>query len=342
MSEPDRIVSYLRKNRQKIKSLLVMTHDYPDPDSIASAFALYYLAVEKFDIRARIVYSGTLGRIENKTMVRLLRIPLHKYRRRDIAKSSHIALVDTQPGFDNNSLPDGISPAIVIDQHLALGRPRAELRLVEKDCGATSVLLARSLLSAYKEIPLRLATALTYGILTDTRNLVDAKRHDIIPTFMKTLGFADVDVLSRIMSPERSQNFIATVGRGICDARILGKLLVSHLRDVRNPDVVAYVADYLIKARGVDVCLCTGRYGNTLRISLRTRTSEMRADRLIRRIVDEPSQAGGHGNIAGGMIRLTRNPAEKQWREKERTLGRRLRGELRIPSHPRSRKAFGI
>jgi hypothetical protein len=159
---------------------------------------------------------------------------------------------------------------------------------------------------------------------------------------METLGFADLRVLSRIMTPERSPDFIAAVGRGIGDARLLGKLLVSHIGPVENPDVVSYVADYLVKTKGVDVCLCTGRYGSTLRISLRTMGSAIKADRLIRQVVDNPSQAGGHGNVAGGMIRFNRKPSEEQWRERERILTRRLRAELGVPKRSRSRNAFGI
>jgi nanoRNase/pAp phosphatase (c-di-AMP/oligoRNAs hydrolase) len=230
----------------------------------------------------------------------------------------------------------------VIDQHLPLSKSEAKLLLIDQGCGATSVLLAKSVLAAKKELPPRVATALTYGILTDTRNLADARRSDIISTFMETLRFADLRILSRIMNPERSSEFIAAVGRGICGARILRKLLISHVGPVENPDVVSYVADYLVRAKGVEVCLCTGRYGSTLRISLRTTGSAMRADRLIRQVVDDPSQAGGHGGIAGGMIRFSSKPSEKEWTDKERALTRRLRAELQLPKRSRFGNAFGI
>lgn len=340
MPYTDQILQYLGDMQRSMKSLMIVTHDYPDPDAIASAYALQYLAREQFKVQARIVYGGALGRVENRNMVRLLRIPLHRFRRSDVDASSHIALVDTQPGFGNNSLPSGVVPDIVIDQHLPLNKSGAKLLIIDQGCGATSVLLAKSVFAAQNEMPSRLATALTYGILTDTRNLADAKRPDIISTFMETLRFADLRTLSRIVNPERSPEFIAAVGRGICGARILKKLLVSHVGQVENPDVVAYVADYLVKAKGIEVCLCSGRYGSTLRISLRTKGSAMKADRLIRQVVDDPSQAGGHGSIAGGMIRFEGRPSEKQWKEKESILARRLRTELQIPTRSRFKNAF--
>jgi hypothetical protein len=95
--------------------------------------------------------------------------------------------------------------------------------------------------------------------------------------------------------------------------------------DWPNPVVMAYVADYLVRAKGVEVCPCTGRYGSALRISVRTAGSALKSDRLIRRVVDDPSQAGGHGNIADGMIRFNRKPTEKQWKEKEKTVSTVIR-----------------
>src|SRR5580700_5434446 len=54
------------------KRALVLTHDNPDPDSIASAVALAHLLERRADIDARVGYGGIIGRAENIAFVREL------------------------------------------------------------------------------------------------------------------------------------------------------------------------------------------------------------------------------------------------------------------------------
>ena len=70
-----KILEYFREHGQKLSPLLIVTHDYPDPDALATAYALYYLAHYGFGLKAKIVYGGTIGRVENKAVVQFLKIP---------------------------------------------------------------------------------------------------------------------------------------------------------------------------------------------------------------------------------------------------------------------------
>ena len=49
-------------------SVFIQSHNYPDPDSIASAVALQFI-LENSDIQSKVVYSG---RIVNKTVIDLI------------------------------------------------------------------------------------------------------------------------------------------------------------------------------------------------------------------------------------------------------------------------------
>jgi len=69
---------YLEENKSRLSPLLILAHDYPDPDALASAYALQYLAELKGGIHSRIVYGAVIGRIENQEMVRLLKIPARR------------------------------------------------------------------------------------------------------------------------------------------------------------------------------------------------------------------------------------------------------------------------
>ncbi len=263
------LLAYLGRHRKRLSPLLILTHDFPDPDALASAFALQYLAQSAFGIHSRIAYAGQLGRSENRMMVRLLRIPLQRLRKVWLRKYSSIALVDTQPAFENNSFPGGKRPTVVIDQHGSHTPPQAELALVDPNCGATCVIIAQALLLRREPIPARVATALAYGILTDTLDLYRAKRPEVVRTYLRVVQQADMRTLARIQNPTRSRRFFVTLGKGIMETVRFRRLLVSHLGPVETPDLVSQVAEFLLACRGISWCLVTGRYLGRLHASLR-------------------------------------------------------------------------
>ena len=63
------------------KKALVLTHDNPDPDSIAAAVALAQLLKERAGVEeARVGYGGIIGRAENIAFVKVLRLPVVAHR----------------------------------------------------------------------------------------------------------------------------------------------------------------------------------------------------------------------------------------------------------------------
>ena len=337
-----RLLAFLGEHRERLSPLLILTHDFPDPDALASAFALQHLAHSAFNIQSRIAYGGQIGRTENRMMVRLLRIPLHRMRKVWLKKYSSIALVDTQPAFKNNAFPGTKRPAMIIDQHGSHMPPQAELILVDPDCGATCVIIAQALLVRREPIPTRVATALAYGILTDTLDLYRAKRPDVVQTYLRVLQQADMRTLARIQNPTRSRRFFATLGKGIMEATRFHRLLVSHLGPVETPDLVSQVAEFLLACRGISWCLVTGRYLGRLHASLRTSSPDGQAGEVLRAAFANPALAGGHGPIGGGSCRVGPDTAPDAWREREEELQTRLLKRLRIaaktePRHPFAR-----
>jgi len=334
------LLAHLSRYRRRLSPLLILTHDFPDPDALASAFALQHLAQSAFNIPSRIAYGGKLGRTENKMMVRLLRIPLYKMRKTWLKKYPGIALVDTQPAFENNPFPATRRAAMVIDQHGSSTPPQAECAIVDPDCGATCVIIAQGLLARREPIPARVATALAYGILTDTLYLYRAHRPDVVQTYLAVLQHADMRTLARIQNPSRSRKFYVTLGKGILEAKRYRRLLISHLGKVEAPDLVSQVAEFLMACRGVNWCLTTGRYRDRLHASLRTNGSGMQAGEVLRDAFGNPREAGGHGPIGGGSCRVGAEATPETWRAREELLQTRLRKRLRISAKTEPRRPF--
>jgi len=335
-----RLLGFLGRRRERLSPLLILTHDFPDPDALASAFALQHLAQSAFQVQSHIAYGGELGRAENKMMVRLLQIPLHRMRKTWLKKYGSIALVDTQPAFENNPFPGGKHATMVIDQHGSDTPPQADLVVVDPDCGATCVILAQALLLRREPIPARVATALAYGILTDTLDLYRAKRPDIVQTYLRVLEQADMRVLARIQNPSRPRRFYATLGRGILETRRFRRVLVSHLGPVGTPDLVSQVAEFLLACRGISWCLVTGRYRGRLYASLRANSPDAEAGEVLRDVFGNPRQAGGHGSIGGGSCRVGVAATPDTWMEREAALQARLLKRLRIAARTEPRHPF--
>ena len=123
--------------------LLILPHDNPDPDAMASAVTLKYLVNRLLEKEAHIVLGGIVGRAENRAMRTYLNITLVPVSEVAFDDRVDVALVDTQPGRSNNSLPDGVVPTVVIDHHPAYaeypGVPFLDLR---DQYGATSTMSA--------------------------------------------------------------------------------------------------------------------------------------------------------------------------------------------------------
>jgi len=329
--EAKSILKFLRTRKKDISPLLILAHDFPDPDALGSAFALQYLAREAFGIQSRIVYGGVIGRMENQAMVQILKLPVHRVRAADFKKHAHTALIDTQPNFANNSFPAGRKATLVVDQHPSVSDPVADLAIVDTGCGATSVLMAQTLLIEGLEIPTRVATALAYGISSDTMNLYRARRADVFQTYMAILPFCDMRVLARIQNPPRSRRYFSTLQKGVHNARVKRRLIVSHHGSVDNPDLVSQIADFLLTFKGMKWAFCTGRFKDRLHVSLRI-SSEVGGDAgvILRDIFDSRDEAGGHGVIAGGSFRVDAAGKEAPWALAEKTIVTRLMKRLKI------------
>ena len=335
-----RLLRFLSKQRERLSPLLILTHDFPDPDALASAYGLQHLALSAFGIQSRIAYGGQVGRMENRTMVQLLKIPVYKLRPEWMRQYRNVALMDTQPSFENNPFPKGRRATLVVDQHPSATAPQADLVIVDPECGATCVIVAQALIAAELEIPVRLATALAYGILTDTLALYRARRADVVQTYLQVLQRADMRTLARIQNPVRPRQFFSTLGRGILRTNRFRRVLVTHLGPVDTPDRVAHVTEFLLVYRRITWCFVTGRYKGRLHASLRTNRRDAQAGDVLREAFTNPREAGGHGAIAGGSCRVGVAASEETWTKREKELQTRLLRRLRVPASTEPRKPF--
>lgn len=314
------------------RRLLIVTHDNPDPDTIATGWVLLRLARRLRRMRVDLAYGGIIGRGENRALLEVLKVPLQRLETLDPASYDAIALVDSQPGTGNNSLPASKVPTIVIDHHPMRPRTReVPFHDVREDYGASVTIAAEYLLAAGMRLERRLATAIFYAIKSETKNLGrEASRADI-KLFLELFPQVDNHALSQIEHPPIPRNYFSMIDQAIDGTQLHGRVAMTRSGELSNPDVVAEFADLMVRLEGIRWSFAIGRYGPDLWLSIRTNQERANAGRMIRRVVGKLGMAGGHGMMAGGRIpEGAATPAKAT--ELEETLCARLLSLLRAES----------
>lgn len=297
--------------------LLILTHDHPDPDSLASAWALAYLAARLGAAKTMIRYGGAIGRAENQAMAERLKIPAKPLGAADLDDAYAVALVDTQPAFENNSFPPGHKVDLVIDHHPRHPDTTADLVIIDDSVGATATILGEALELASLTPPKRLATALVYGIGSETQDLGRESGPRDAAVYHRNFVKADPKELWRIERPRRPAAFFENLARGLHNAFVAGEIIGVHLGPLLHPDPVAELADFLLTHEGMRWALVTGRYQGNLHLSLRAVSHASNAGKLIKRLLREDEQGGGHRLIAGGKLPVGLDADEATWRAAE-------------------------
>jgi nanoRNase/pAp phosphatase (c-di-AMP/oligoRNAs hydrolase) len=308
---------------------LVLTHDNPDPDALASATLLALVLRRALGQRVTAAYGGIVGRAENREMLRSLHLPFSHVRHLNFKHYRHFALVDTQPRTGNNQLPRGTAPDVVFDHHpLRKATSLAAFCDVRPAYGATATILAEYMLAAGIEPTHAVATALIYAIRSET---LDFSREFTGPdkaVFDRFFPRADHRLLARIQSPRLPVAYFRNLHEALERLETVDSLVMSHLGEVDQPDIVPEIADLLLRIEGKTWSLATGFFGERLYLSIRTTNPRADAGALMQRLLGRRGKGGGHGRTGGGWLDAARVAPEDRRRLQE-TLARRLAVELR-------------
>jgi len=289
-------------------SLLILPHNDPDPDAIAAAVGLRYLMKERFRVESQIGYRGHIGRAENKALARYLKNPLRRLQRSDLNSAQKIALVDTQPSAGNNPLPANRTADIVIDHHVWNNASHtAQFVDVRPELGASATILTEYLQQAGIEPPDHIATALFYGIQTDTLSLSRKASQADVAAYFYLQPRIDVNALVQIEQAQVPLAYFRSIDNAMHAGRIYDDdIVIAYLGELSYPDLSAEIADFFMRLKGIQWVLCMGVHGEELILSVRSRSKTIGAGKMVRDIIQDRGTAGGHGTMAAGHIDLNK------------------------------------
>ncbi len=310
-----------------VRSILIVCHNNPDPDSMAAAQALRSIFFfQKHKRKIVIAYGGIVGRAENRQMIRRLKIEMVPVRDINFKSFPLICLVDSQPRTGNNDIPREILPQVVIDHH--------PLRPITKKCsfhdvrpgyGSSSTILLEYLRELDIPVDRRLATALFYGLKTDTAG------------FSRSVTKADLDAfnflsprlaprtLAGIETPPVPKGYYLKYMEAINQATLYQDVIVTDMGKLNNPDLVAELADFLFRMETIRWVLAMGEYKDELILSVRTSRRGWWAGKIALRVLRGLGTGGGHERAAGGKVSLSDASPEERQRTRDRLVERFLK-----------------
>lgn len=293
--------------RQCLKNgpVLITTHDNPDPDALASGKAISVLINNLWGIPTELVYTGIVGRAENRSMLKLLTPEWrHVDKFQVISKFSAVVFIDCQPGLKTGVKIENNLPVLVIDHHYPITKESqsAVYKDIRPDIGSTVSMVYQYLAAAQMPIDTVLATAMFLGIRADTNGLSRGSTIDDGIAYVNLLEKLEQNLLIKVQTAGLAQEYYQAFYRGIHNARVYGKAVVSYLGELHRPDLVAELSDLLFRYEGVNAAMCSGIYSHDIHFSIRTDILDQDAGLIVQTLVIPPGKAGGHGTMAGGQI----------------------------------------
>ena len=316
------LVEYIGKKSR----ILVMCHNNPDPDSIASAAALKSIFYQKLRRKVVIGYGGTIGRAENRSLIRRLKIDMVHVKDIDFKKFSVICLVDSQPRTGNNSVPAAIIPNIVIDHHpLRSITRKAPFHDVRPDYGSTSTIVTEYLRELDLQVDKILATALFYGLKTDTNGLLRSSIKADLDAFNFLFPRIAPKILASIENPEIPRSYYLKFADAIGKSVQYKDVIISNMGRLNNPDIPAEMADFLLRMENIRWTLCMGEFKDQLIMSVRTSRRGEWAGKIAIKILRGLGTGGGHEKAAGGRVNFAGLSTEDRNRKIGKIINRFLK-----------------
>ena len=282
--------------------MAILTHDNPEPDSIASAVALQAIA-EHFEIGSDIIYIGDIGHQENRAFVNLLGIELVS--RESLGELSTeydtVALVDHAKASEASiDLPVDI----VIDHHDPDSDYDAEFVDARPNMSSTSTILTKYIQEFDMNVSEEVATALLYGIRAET---LDFKR-DTSPADLTAAAylypFANHDTLEQVESPSMSPETLDVLAEAITNREVQGSHLISNAGFIRDRDALSQAAQHLLNLEGITTTAVFGIADDTIYLAARSKDIRMNIGRVLEEAFEDIGEVGGHSKQADVEIPL--------------------------------------
>ena len=295
-SNKERVNYFLSLFEKQDKVLILI---WADPDSLSSAFAVKRILNNRVE-KITIAHTNEITRLNNQVMVKVLRIPIVKFSPHMIQDHNKFILIDSQPSHQEEF--SEIRWTAVIDHHPLTEGWEADYVDIRPEYGATATILFEYLRSLKIKPTVNLATALIYGIKTDTDNFEKGANLQDVMAFHKLYQYINRHLLSKIESSDLRRSELKYFKTALDQIKFQKNRMFTYVGKVSSSDVLVLIADFLNKVYETSWVFVGGRYKKKLIIIIRCDGYRKDAGKLATRLFKEIGLAGGHREKARAEI----------------------------------------
>lgn len=279
-----------------------------DPDAMASALALKRLFWHKVR-RTYIYHINVIQRADNLALIRLLKIDQQHIRHMKPSRLTKWAILDSQPHHHERLANHRFD--IIIDHHPFSKEANASFVDIRDTYGANSTIMTEYLQAAKIRPSPKLATALFYGIKTDTDNFVRGSGPNDIEAFRYLYKFANMNIIKKIESSEITKKTLMSYKLAMERLVLFSDIAFVHMDKVENPDVLVIIADFFMRLVEATWSIVSGICHEKLIVIVRNAGFRRDAGRAAQMLFGNwGGTAGGHKTAARAEIPL-KNILEK-------------------------------
>jgi nanoRNase/pAp phosphatase (c-di-AMP/oligoRNAs hydrolase) len=280
--------------------ILILLHNEPDPDALASGLALRTILHRT---RATAVLGAMEGitRPENLRMVNLLDIHVETITAEAIEQFDRICMVDVQPHYFGEII-DRVD--LVIDHHPEQHGYNAVFKDIREDFGSTCTILTEHLRAIDASISERTATAMLYAIKSDTLFFNRQANRCDIEAFSYLYPLAEAALIRKMEGAEITLERLGLVTRATERGKMVDQIFSVFLGEVPRDDAIPYIADFFLQLENVRWTLVSGTVNGAFVMSVRNLGSSRNAGDFVRRYFTDLGSAGGHRAMAKAVVPL--------------------------------------
>ncbi|MGN0316620.1 MAG: bifunctional oligoribonuclease/PAP phosphatase NrnA [Lachnospira sp.] len=295
MTGLDKIISCIYN-----KNVYIQTHNFPDPDAVACAYAMQELLKVK-GVQSEICYKGNIDRTVVASMVRELGIPMTEYPDEfGPEETDEIILVDAQKG-NSNIIDMRGNEVICIDHHLIHRNEQYRYADIRPEVGACSSIIASYYFENDVDMSVNVATALLFGIKVDTADLKRGVSQLDLEMFVKLHRIANHALIGKFESNIIHFEDLKAYNEALETLQMCENVCFADAGADCKESVIASIADFVLQLDGIDLVVVYSLRNDGIKISVRS-SGKYKCGNIIIKALEGIGSGGGHERMAGGFI----------------------------------------
>lgn len=294
------------------RPLLLQTHDYPDIDAVASAWALS----ELLGRRGFTAAIGYRGEIRSRSLVRLIsELGIHLTVPQSENARAQVIVVDGSPSNGNVELFQGDLLGIV-DHHCVVEEPDAPFLDIRPEAAACATIVLSYWDETRETLPPDLATALLAGLQSDTDFLSRRASAEDFDAYVALFKSGDWDRASSIVRSVLDLRELGLIQRAIEGAEVRHSLFYTTLPGPCGQEVLAVLAEFVLRAEDLLAAVVVEASEGGVHLSARSKSPALSAFDLVRTALQGIGSGGGHAHAAGGVVPASTFPGSESLKER--------------------------